>query len=266
VPPRRDRRLTGTVPFALFREVEDSAGYILLTQGVVARKGRPVAIYRDRHSIFETPSKEPTLAEQLSGRREPTQFGRVLEELAIASIPAMSPQAKGRIERLWQTFQDRLVSEMRLAGISDIDAASRFLPGFLERFNQQFAVPAAEEGSAYRPMPEGLDPETVFCFKESRVVDSDNTISYGGKRLQLLASPERASYTKAKVEVHEHLDGTIAVYLEGHEIKTRPAPPEPALLRAVAPASKQAKASGKKAGNPSWGRNFKCGRASRASS
>lgn len=259
---------TGTMPFALFRMAEDSAGYFLLMEGVVAKKGRPVAIYRDRHSIFQTSSKEPTLAEQLSGRREPTQFGRLLEELAIASIPARSPQAKGRIERLWGTFQDRLVSEMRLLGISDIDAANGFLPGFLARFNRQFAVPAAEEGSAYRPMPEGLDPKTVFCFKESRVVDADNTIRYGPERLQLLASPERASYARATVEVHEHLDGTIAVYLEGREIRTRPAPPEAALLRAVPPGPKaeteQAKGAGKKAGNPAWGRNFKFSSAARA--
>lgn len=257
---------TGTVPYALFRSVEDSAGYILLTQGVIERKGRPLAVYRDRHSIFETSSKEPTLAEQLSGRREPTQFGRMLEELGIASIPARSPQAKGRIERLWGTFQDRLTSEMRLLGISDIDAANAFLPGFLDRFNRQFAVPAAEEGSAYRPMPEGLDPKTAFCFKDSRVVASDNTIRYGPRCLQLLASPERASYAKATVEVHEQLDGTLAVYLEGREIKSRPAPAEAPRLRAVHPASKQAKASGKNAGNPAWGRNFKFGSATRASS
>ncbi len=260
---------TGTVPHALFRMAEDSAGYILLLEGVVARKGRPVAIYRDRHSIFETsPKREPTLAEQLAGRRDPTQFGRVLEELAIASIPARSPQAKGRIERLWETFQDRLVSEMRLEGVSDIDAANRFLPGFLDRYNRRFAVPAAEEGSAYRPMPEGLDPRTVFCFKGSRVVDADNTIRFGPKRLQLLPSPERASYAKATVEVHEHLDGSLAVYLDGREIKTRPAPPEAALLRAVPPGSKaetkQAKEAGKKTGNGAWGRNFKFGSAVRA--
>ena len=108
---------TGTVPFGLFRHREDSAGYFLLMRGIVTKKGCPVAIYRDRHSIFETSRREvPTLAEQLSGRREPTQFGRLLEELAITSIAARSPQAKGRIERLWETFQDRLTSEMRLQG------------------------------------------------------------------------------------------------------------------------------------------------------
>lgn len=251
---------TGKVPYALFRPVEDSAGYILLLKGVVERKGRPVAIYRDRHSIFEISSRQPTLAEQLSGRREPTQFGRVLEELAIASIAARSPQAKGRIERLWQTLQDRLVSEMRLLGICEIDSANAFLPGFLDRFNRQFSVPAADEDSAYRSMPEDLDPKTVFCFKESRVVDADNTISYGGRSLQLLASPERASYAKAKVEVNEQLDGTLAVFLEGREIKSRPAPAPPARLRALArpkPETKGTEQSGKKAGNSSWGKHFK---------
>jgi len=247
---------TGTVPYALFRTAEDSAGYILLLQGVAARQGVPLAVYRDRHSIFETSSREPTLAEQLKGRREPTQFGRVLEELGVASIPARSPQAKGRIERLWGTFQDRLVSEMRLAAISDLDAANAFLPGFLDRFNGQFAVPAVQAGSAYRPMPKGLDPKTVFCFKESRVVAMDNTVTYGPTVLQLLPCPERASYARATVSVHEHLDGSLAVYLDGQELRIRPAPAEPARLRAVAPGpragTKQAEKAAKKVGNPAW--------------
>lgn len=259
---------TGKVPHALFRMAEDSAGYILLLEGIVARKGRPVAIYHDGHSIFETsPKRRPTLAEELAGRREPTQFGRILQELGIASIPARSPQAKGRIERLWGTFQDRLVSEMRLAGISDIDAANRFLTRFLPSYNRRFAVPAALEGSAYRPMPEGLDPRTVFCFKESRVVASDNTVRYGRERLQLLASPERASYAKTTVLVHERLDGSLAVYLGGREVKSRPAPAEPALLRSVPAQPKErteGKAAGKRPGNPAWGRNFRFGSAARA--
>ena len=256
---------TGTVPFGLFRMAEDSAGYFLLLRGVVAKKGRPVAIYRDRHSIFETSSKGPTLAEQLSGRREPTQFGRLLEELAITSIPARSPQAKGRIERLWGTFQDRLVSEMRLKGISDIDAANRFLPGFLDRYNRRFAVPAAEEGSAWRPLPEGLDPERVFCFKHTRTASADNVVAFEGRRLQILADPERASYARLEVEVHQHLDGTLAVFYQGRRLEVKQAPAEAAGLRARAaeahgagttPAG-GAGASRKPPANPAWGRYFK---------
>jgi transposase len=258
---------TGTVPFGLFRMTEDSAGYFLLLEGIVARKGRPVAIYRDRHSIFETSRREaPTLAEQLSGRLEPTQFGRLLEELAITSIPARSPQAKGRIERLWETFQDRLVSEMRLKGISSLEEANSFLPGFLNRYNRRFAVPAAEEGSAYRPLPEGLEPGRVFCFKHTRTVAADNVVSFEGHRLQILADPERSSYARLRVEVHKRLDGSLAVFYQGRRLGAKEAPLEAAALRARSqqavgagrPSAERAKASpGKPAGNPAWGKHFK---------
>ncbi len=257
---------TGTVPYGLFREAEDSAGYFLLLRGIVERKGRPLAIYRDRHSIFETPSKGvPTLAEQLSGRREPTQFGRLLEELAIASIPARSPQAKGRIERLWGTFQDRLVAEMRLRGVGSLEEANRFLPGFLARYNRRFAVPATEEGSAYRLLPEGLDPERVFCFKHTRTASADNVVAFEGRRLQILADAERASYARLEVEVHQHLDGTLAVFYQGRRLAVKQAPAEAAGLRARAkeahgagttPAGR-ASASRKPPANPAWGRYFK---------
>lgn len=258
---------TGTVPFGLFRTAEDSAGYFLLMRGVVAKKGRPVAIYRDRHRIFETPAKEvPTLAEQLAGRREPTQFGRLLEELAITSIPARSPQAKGRIERLWGTFQDRLTSEMRLKGISSREEANRFLPGFLDRYNRRFAVPAAEEGSAYRPLPEGVEPERVFCFKHTRTVAADNVVSFDHDRLQILADPERASYARLEVEVHQRLDGALAVFYQGRRLRVRPAPLEAAALRARPheavgagrpPIERAGGSPGKPAGNPAWGKHFK---------
>jgi hypothetical protein len=108
---------TGKVPYALFRYEEDAQGYFLLLRQIVANYGVPLALYHDAHGIFERSKGEPeSLEEQLEGRRKPTQFGRLMEELSITSITSRSPQAKGRIERLWGTFQDRLVSELRLAG------------------------------------------------------------------------------------------------------------------------------------------------------
>ncbi|HEX2988601.1 MAG TPA: ISNCY family transposase [Chloroflexota bacterium] len=256
---------TSTVPFGVFRPTEDTIGYFLLIEGVIAKKGRPTAVYRGRHSIFETSSREPTLSEQLRGRLDPTQFGRMLQELEIESIPARSPQAMGRIERLWGTFQDRLVAEMRLKGISDIDEANRFLPGFLARYNRRFAVPASEEGSAYRPLPEGLDPERVFCFKHTRTVGADNVVAYQGRRLQILPSTERASYARLEVEVHEHLDGRIALFYRDRRLAVRPAPAEAAELRsrtsrvdrAQLPSTDRAGKPAKPPGNPAWGRTFK---------
>jgi len=142
---------TGKVPYALFREQEDSHGYFLLMKGIVSRYGIPVAVYHDRHSIFEVSPDDrehQSVQEQLSGKPMLTQFGRLLAELGITPISARSPQAKGRIERLWETFQDRLVSELRLAGISTLEEANRFLEGFLERYNARFAVPPEQSGSA----------------------------------------------------------------------------------------------------------------------
>ena len=108
---------TGTVPFALFRQQEDAHGYMLMLREIIDRHGIPMALYSDRHSIFQNSTRGPeSLEEQLRGRRDPTQFARALEELGIRLILAHTPQAKGRVERAWDTFQDRLVSEMRLAG------------------------------------------------------------------------------------------------------------------------------------------------------
>ena len=125
---------TGKVPYAVFREQEDSRGYFLLLEETIKRQGIPLAIYHDRHSIFEvgTRIRRQSIPDQLAGKPMLTQFGRVMAELGITPIPARSPQAKGRIERLWGTFQDRLTSELRLAGISTLDDANRFLGGFLD--------------------------------------------------------------------------------------------------------------------------------------
>ena len=115
---------TGEPVAALFREQEDAAGYLMLLRQVVHTRGIPAAIYRDRHSIFSAPGTERlSLDEELVGTRLPTQVGRVLADLGIASIPASSPQAKGRIERSWRTHQDRLSAELRLAGICTLRLA-----------------------------------------------------------------------------------------------------------------------------------------------
>ena len=134
---------TGKVPFALFREQEDAQGYFLLLWEVGRKKGIPLALYHDRHGIFERSPLDPpaTLEEQLGGQEPTTQFGRLMKELGIESIPSRSPQAKGRVERLFKTFQDRLVSELRLAGARSLEEANRVLKGFLPRFNRRLRSP-----------------------------------------------------------------------------------------------------------------------------
>ena len=224
---------TGTVPSALFRAQEDAHGYMLWLQQVVQAHGIPLALYVDRHSIHERRAQDPlALSEEMAGGPRTTQFGRVLAELGITHIPARSPQAKGRVERLWGTFQDRLVSELRLAGATTMLEAQPVLEDFLPQFNARFAVPAAQPGHAYRPLSEGLVLDQVICFKYLRVVAADNTVQLGEHRLQLLPSRERASYARLQVELHERLDGSVAVYWRGQCLATQPAPPTAPQLRA----------------------------------
>ena len=233
---------TGELLALLFRAEEDAQGYFLLVQMIVERHGRPLALYHDRHSIFRVNAPETT-AEQLAGERAPTQFGRLLDELTITSIAARSPQAKGRVERLFGTLQDRLVSMLRLAGATNEAEATGCLSDFLADFNARFMVSAAEQGDCYRAMETGTDLDTFFCFKYQRTVGMDNTVRFGGARLQLLPGPRRRSWARAVVEVQERLDGALAVYYQGQCLATTPAPLEAPLVRArggrrgVAPAT-----------------------------
>lgn len=208
---------TGQVPDALFRLQEDSAGYFLLLRAIAESEGLPLALYADRHSIFRSP-KEPSVEQQLAGEAPRSQFGRLVDELGIELIPSYSPQGRGRIERLFGTFQDRLANEMALTEISTLEEANQFLREFLLRFNATFAQPPAEARSAYLPVPSDLDLETVFCFKHSRKVGTDNTISFAGHTLQIPPDRHRGNYARCKVEVRQHMDGRLSVWYQEREL------------------------------------------------
>ncbi len=224
---------TGSVPYAVFREQEDAQGYFILLRAITGAYGIPLALYHDQHSIFEPVVRGPeTIAEQLEGKRRASHFGRLMEELGIQSVTALSPQAKGRIERLWGTFQDRLVSELRLDGSSSIEAANKALMDFLPRYNARFKIGAAEPGLAYRRPDPSLAYDEVFCFKYLSTVGADNVVRFGERRLQILPSRERVSYAHARVEVHEHLDGSLALFYQDRCLLTTPAPPEAPVIRA----------------------------------
>ena len=207
---------TSLISWALFREQEDAQGYFQLMRQVVVRYGIPMAAYSDRHSIFwQTQDKHLTVQEQLEGRRQPTQFGRLLEELGVELILAMSPQAKGRIERTWGTLQDRLTSELRLAGASTPDHAQQVLRNYLPRHNRNFSILAADTDTAWMPWPEDRDLDDLFCFKYRRVVGRDNTVRFGPHLLQIPRDVRGTSYAGARVIVHEGFDGSVAVYRDG---------------------------------------------------
>jgi hypothetical protein len=231
---------TGAIPWALFRAQEDAAGYMAWLRRVVETKGVPLAVYVDRHGIFQRRKHEAwTLEEELAGGPLPTQLGRVFEELGIRVIHALSPQAKGRVERLFGTLQDRLVVELRLAGVhaaSTLEDANRALWAYLPRFNARFAVPPSETTSAYRRLadvvPRGMTLDQICCFKYERVVGMDNAVRFQEHRLQLRPGPRRRSYAKVRVEVHERLDSSLAVSHDGQLVFTTPAPDEAPVLRA----------------------------------
>ena len=211
---------TNEVPAALFRAEEDAAGYLWVLRELARHRGLPVAVYSDRHGIFEANSRQPlTLEDQLRGLRHPrTQVGRTFDELGIRWIPADSPQAKGRIERLWGTFQDRLVSELRRARATSLEEANAVLAAFLPRYNRRFTKPPAHPDPAYRSLPADLALDHICCFKYARTVANDNTVRLEEHLIQLLPGPGRRSYAKARVAVHEHLDGTLSVVYQGQPL------------------------------------------------
>ena len=189
---------------------------------IVRRRGIPLSVYVDRGSNFKTTRHQST-EYQLKGEYPDTQFARSLRELGIRIIYAHSPQAKGRIERKFGVLQDRLCSELRLHNISTLQDANRYLwERFIPKHNRNFSRTAKELGSAYRPLPKGLSLKDVFSLKEERTVAGDNTISYDAKAFQILPNQYRLSYFKAKVEVHEYLDGSINIFYQGRKLKHKP--------------------------------------------
>ena len=212
---------TNMVPWGVFRDQEDAEGYFQLMHQVVVRHGIPMAVYCDRHSIFHmTKDKELTLEEQLAGRRRPTQFGRLLDELGVEMILAHSPQAKGRVERLWGTFQDRLTSELRLARASTRMEAQEVLVDMLPRHNRRFIVPPLDPEPAWIPWPADRRLEEYFCFKYPRVVARDNTVRFEGYLLDIPPQPS-GSLARARVEVQQRFDGNIDIYRKGTCLVTK---------------------------------------------
>ena len=199
---------TSTIYSAFLVEEEGTASTFRGCLEVFAAQGLPSSLYTDRGShYFYTPEAGGKVAKDV-----PTQVGRALAHLGIEHIPAYSPEARGRSERMFGTLQDRLVKELALAGISEIGAANRFIRElYLPRHNARFAKPAALEEKAFVAADPGCLAE-ILCTQEERVVARDNTVVFGNRRLQLPASKARAHYVKARVKVRAYPDGTLAVF------------------------------------------------------
>jgi len=213
--------------FMQFAAAESTEAVMRLLHDYIALYGRPLAVYADLHSIYRT-TRSATVEEQLQGEEAQTQVGRALAELDIKYIPAYSPQAKGRVERSFGTLQDRLVKELRLEGISDIESANRFLKEhFIPSHNRQFAVPPASTHDAHRSA-EGFDLDAILSHQETRVVTNDYTISYHNTRYQIARDSVLAGLRGSKVLVEERLDGTIHVrFRDRYLAVTELPPPQP---------------------------------------
>jgi transposase len=220
---------TGTVLALHFRPTEDLHGYTTLLRALATDYGLPLTLYGDRLNVFLRNDRHWTLGEQLRGAQDPTHFGRMLQALGIGFIPAGSPQAKGRIERLWQTLQDRLVSELRLRGIATLEDANAVLPAFRADHNRRFARPPARPRPAWRPAPRDL-PLLLGCRYHRRVA-ADNTVRLGLRGLQLPPGPRRRSWAGLRVELRELLDGRLLVLHDAHVLATQPSPGPTFVLR-----------------------------------
>jgi hypothetical protein len=204
---------TGQILAAHFQlEAENTVGYLRALHAMIAAHGIPLSLYHDRHSIFQRNDSHWTLAEQLAGKQSPTQLGRTLEELGIQSIPACSPQAKGRIERAWRTCQDRLVSELRLAQAVTVEQANAVLTRFCADYSQRFARPAADAASDFRRLPRRFDLDRCLSLHYQRVVAADHTVAFGARSIALPPLPAHRGYAGETVDLSHQLDGVLRVF------------------------------------------------------
>ena len=187
----------------------------------IRKRGLPLKVYLDGHSTYKSTAK-PTIEEELEGIEPLSEFERALKELGVEVRHAHSPQAKGRIERLFRTFQDRVIKEMRLRGIKTIEEGNKFLEEYLPLYNKRFSVRPREKEDVHRPLPRGIDLNAVLCIKTQRTLRNDFTVAHNHKLYQI----EEA--TKAsKVIVQDRMDGSMRITYQGQvlrfkEIKERP--------------------------------------------
>ena len=187
----------------------------------IRRYGVPQGVYLDKHTTYKSWA-QPTLDEQLADRQPMSQFEQCVAALGIAVMHANSPQAKGRVERLFKTLQDRLVREMRLVGITSVAEANAFLQNYLPKYNQRFRKAAASAADLHRPAPSSRALDRLLCLKEERTVKNDFTIAHHGTLYQLTQA------TRAKqVTVEERLDGTLHLTYHGQELRYRAIPARP---------------------------------------
>lgn len=217
---------TGKLLTGFFLPTECSWGYLKLLEAIATTYGLPLSIYQDQHSCLKRNDTHWSLEEELAGHQDPTQVGAVLAELGIQPLFALTPQAKGRIERLFGVLQDRLVAELALHGIRSLAPANNFLHNyFIDDYNRHFARPAAETSSAWRKAPSPSQLQHIISFRYPAVVANDNCLRLHGEIIDIPPGPAGRSYAHARVEARQLLDGSYQVLYQGRLIaKTDPKP------------------------------------------
>jgi transposase len=234
---------------ARFYEYEGTAPAMDSFRRYVRRYGLPHGVYSDKHTTYRSPA-EPTLAEQLAGEKPQSQFARALAELGVDLIHAHSPQAKGRVERLFKTLQDRLVKDLRLAGITTIEAANRFLEAWLPIYNRRFTVQPAQAVDLHRPSPTTRELDRMLCLKTMRTVRRDWTMAHHGTLYQL-----ETNVRAAQVLVEDHLDGTRRITHRGQPLRYHAITSRPVRVMAPTPSAVPRRPVKPKPTHP-WHRRF----------
>jgi len=214
---------TNTV-FARFYEYEGTFPAMDSFKRYIKRYGIPYSIYIDKHSTYKSMGR-PSIEDQLNNTNPLSQFERALEELTVEVIHANSPQAKGRVERLFQTFQDRLIKEMRLRKIKSIQQANSFLRYYLPVFNRRFGIKPLERADFHRPLSEAIDLDKILCVKTERTLRNDLTIAHNKQLYQVLDKT-----SAKKVTVQERINGTMLITYKGKTLKYKQIqqrPPKP---------------------------------------
>jgi transposase len=218
---------------AFFIASECSFGYLTLLEHIVQRYGIPCSIYQDRHGSLHRNDDHWSLEEQLNGEQEPTQVGGALKALGITPIFALTPQAKGRVERLFGVLQDRLIAELELRDITEMAAGNTFLAEqFIAEHNRRFAVAPELSHRAWRRVPKDVDSNRTISFRYQAVVGNDNAVRLGGMVIDIPEGPRQRGYAKATVEVRQLLDGSWRVYYKDTLIAQTAATPLQEPIRA----------------------------------
>jgi hypothetical protein len=203
---------TGKV-YGRFYEYEGTIPAMDSFKRYIRKYGIPVGVYFDKHTTYKSPSKL-SVEDEINGTKPLSEFERALKELGVDVKHAHSPQAKGRIERLFRTFQDRVVKEMRLRGIETIDEANKFLQEYLPEYNRKFAVKPKKEDNLHREIPKGLNLDGILCIKTERTLRNDFTISHNGRLYQIMDKTNAK-----KIQVEQRINGTMVITHEGSRLK-----------------------------------------------